>query len=171
MEASSTSGTAVAKSMGIERTGYGKGFTPEEALQNWLDTDPEFEKEVYQDEGEPLVTRFGDKALDRTKQVNMACMREPYVPKRCKTEIVKQQGSRQWETKHVVYTVDGGERLGAGDTKAEAIALGRTKALEEDAAVHIKVEKQLTEGAAIEAIITPKVKRPGRWKFKASFLF
>ncbi|MHA2063304.1 MAG: hypothetical protein ACXABY_02865 [Candidatus Thorarchaeota archaeon] len=159
---------ATPKPLGIERTGYGEGFTKEEALQNWLDTDEVFVTAGGVAGEEPV--RWGRQALDPTKEIEFKCTREPYVPQRCKTAITKQHGSRQWATKHVVYNVDG-DMLDSGDTKADAIKLARSLALKHDTQMQVKVEKKLTQGAAIEAVITPKTKRPGRWKFRASFLY
>jgi hypothetical protein len=149
------------KPLGVEHTGYGEGYDMKAALVNWLNTDPQFENE----DGE----RWGLAALD-TKKIEYECLREPYIPKRCKTEIIKQEGSRQWKTTHVVYNIETGKRLSAGSTKQDAIKKARDIALSKDLAVHVKVEKELVEGAAIEAVITPKTKRPGRWKFRASFM-
>lgn len=159
----------VPKPLGIERIGHGEGFTKEEALQDWLNTDPVFETSggIAGEE----TKRWGQDAIDPTKEIEFKCTRESYVPKRCRTEIAKQEGSRQWSTRHVVYNVTTGEALDSGDTKADAIKLARDLALKHNAQVHVKVEKKLAKGAAIEAVITPKTKRPGRWKFRASFLY
>lgn len=163
--------TTPPKAMGVERSGSGEGFTKEEALQDWLDTDPVFETTGGLAVGDTEAQRWGRLAIDSEKEIEFKCTREPYRPKRCKTKITKQTGSRLWSTRHVVYNSVTGEALGSGATKAEAIKLGRELALEHDVECTVQVEKDLTKGEAIEARITPKTKRKGRWKFRASFLY
>jgi len=151
------------KPLGLERKGYGEGFSEEEALGNWLDTDDQFLfKGGY--EG-----RFGRQAIEYNK-IQAKCVRQPYIPQRCTVDILKQAGARSWDTKHVVYNEDN-EVIAIRDTKAEAIQAARQHTLEYGVDLYIKVEKHLTGGNSVEAWITSKQKRPGRWKFRASFKY
>ena len=89
----------------------------------------------------------------------------------CTTDNRPATEARKWVTKHNIYTADPNDAsklvlVEKFDGKTDAMKKAKELAIKYQATFHIKVEKELAEGAdPTEAVVSPKGAIEGQWEF------
>jgi len=160
----------------IKRSGVGVGYNTDEALQNWLATDPALNAEGL---------NYGHEALDSTEPILVETIKKPRHAKRVHTESYPQRGARKFATAYKVVSTVSGESVEwiTGTTglisnskshftrQGAALQAAKQLAKRTHQAYEIMVDKVLVDGNLLVAQVRPGKSSPGEFKFTASFKY
>lgn len=152
--------TRIPRSLTITRTGYGEGFTWEEAFDNWLETDPQLQKDGVS---------FGRDALLPNRLVRVQLSRRPFNPKYADISLNRTPRT-PWYTQYTV-TDQSGIVQHRTKTKGDAIRWARDHAARTRVWLQIHQVKEQDPPRPAEVTISPRPGRPGKWKFSAVFRY